>query len=142
MDGKRIQVSREDVGLVMSYATRPDRLTEDLVDRMVNGVTGEELLEITDWIGLPQSTAIRLIDANREPTAKTAARGMSDARFRKALVGILVVMVLANVAFVSAAGIDVVGVVLVTAASAAVAWLVYRVIRAISTSSEARASES
>lgn len=46
-----------------------------------------------------RSTAIRLVDANR-PTnpADRNRRGVGDARSRKALVGILVVMLITNVA--------------------------------------------
>lgn len=135
MNDERIQVSREEVGLLMSYATRPHRLTDELVEQMVNGVTGPELLEIAAWVGLPQSTAIRLVDANR-PTnpADRNRRGVGDARFRKALVGILVVMLITNVATTIASDVSGVGVVLLTGAGAGAAYLVYRVIVAISPS--------
>lgn len=117
----------------MSYATRPDRLTAELVHRMVDGVTGPELLEITDWVGLPESTAIRLIDANRPPQPSgPGRRGMGDLRFRRTIIGILVTMLIVNTAFTIASGVGEVGVVLLTLAGAGVAYIVYRVIIAIS----------
>ena len=135
MNDERIQVSREEVGLLMSYATRPHRLTEELVQQMVNGVTGPELLGIAAWVGLPQSTAVRLVDANR-PTkpADRNRRGVGDTRFRRALVGILVVMLIANIATTIASDVSAVGVVLIAGAGAGAAYLVYRVIVAISPS--------
>ncbi|MDH3306205.1 MAG: hypothetical protein OEO77_01595 [Acidimicrobiia bacterium] len=59
----RYRISREDIGILMSFATRPDRITDDVVHRLGKGVTHAELLEIAEWVGLPRSTASRLIKA-------------------------------------------------------------------------------
>lgn len=69
----RIQLSREDIGILMSFATRPERFTDDVIDRLCAGVTNAELVEISAWLGLPKSTAARLAEAGRNDRAR--ARG-------------------------------------------------------------------
>lgn len=92
---KRHQISREDVGILMSYATRPDRITEAWVERLSNGVTHAELKEFSALVGLPQSTAAKLIDVGDRD--KTALRGRwpgTGNAYRQAVIGVLAVFVI------------------------------------------------
>jgi hypothetical protein len=68
-----IQLSREDIGILMSFATRPERFTDDVIDRLCAGVSNAELVEISAWVGLPKSTAARLAEAGKND--RTRARG-------------------------------------------------------------------
>lgn len=132
MPDDRLRISREEIGLLLSYATRPDRLTEEAVDRLVAGVTGEELTEIVEWVGLPESMAVRLADANRS-TAERTRRGLGpDPRFRRALFGIVVFMSLGNTALLVASDAGPFALVFGIAATALGGFLVYRLVFAIS----------
>jgi hypothetical protein len=131
----RTRISREEIGILMSYATRPDRMTKEVIQKLVDGVTGPELIEIAAWVGLPESTAVRLVDANRPSERRSAgSRGLLETRFRRTLVGILVFMVVLNIALSVGSNVEGPGLVVLVGASVGAAYLVYRVILAIAPS--------
>lgn len=99
MAQERFSISPEEVGLMLSFATRPDRFTEPLVDKLREGVTFSELEEVLAWVGLPKSTAARLAHARGsagEPDGgsfgpTTNQHGVTGRRFRRHLTGMLLI---------------------------------------------------
>ncbi|NND14358.1 MAG: hypothetical protein HKO10_10355 [Acidimicrobiia bacterium] len=100
MSQERFSISPEEVGLMLSFATRPDRLTESVVVKLEEGVTFTELEQIVAWVGLPKSTAARLVHAQGPAGGSnggsTGTRSgqidtISSGRFRRHLTGILIV---------------------------------------------------
>lgn len=128
---ERFSVSREEIGLLLSYATRPERMSEELIHRLVSGVTGPELIEICSWVGLPESTAVRIVEAGRSTSPGEAGAPVFDSRFKRATVMLLVVMVAANIGLAVAAGFSGVGLVLVAGGGIGVGYLLYRIIALI-----------
>ncbi len=91
----RIQLSREDIGILMSFATRPERFTDDVVDRLCAGVTNAELVEISAWLGLPKSTATRLADAGNNDRARSRGQHVPmTAGYRWSIIALLGLFVL------------------------------------------------
>jgi len=78
----------------MSFATRPDRITEEMTALLGKGVTYSELQEIAAWVGLPKSTAAKLVHAQTSTTGtpRLGKRALSQ-RFGRHLIGILVAFV-------------------------------------------------
>ena len=86
----RIQLSREDIGILMSFATRPERFTDDIIDRLCGGVTNAELVEISAWLGLPKSTATRLADAGKNDRARARGQHIAmTAGYRWSIIALL-----------------------------------------------------
>lgn len=77
----------------MSFATRPDRITEEMTTLLGKGVTYSELQEIVAWVGLPESTAAKLVHAQTSTAGAQRKRALSK-RFGRHLIGILVAFVL------------------------------------------------
>lgn len=133
MSEERFKISREEVGLLMSYATRPDRFSEDLIDRLVSGVTGPELVSICTWVGLPDSTAARLVRANTTPRAGAKGRMTAPSPFWRAIAGLLIVMVIGFIVWVLGADFSGVRAVLTSAAAIGIGYALFRLIVAMST---------
>ena len=86
----RIQLSREDIGILMSFSTRPERFTDDIIDRLCGGVTNAELVEISAWLGLPKSTATRLADAGKNDRARARGQHIAmTAGYRWSIIALL-----------------------------------------------------
>ena len=86
----RIQLSREDIGILMSFATRPERFTDDIIDRLCAGVTNDELVEISSWLGLPKSTAARLAEAGKNDRARASGQHIAmTAGYRWSIIALL-----------------------------------------------------
>lgn len=86
----RIRLSREDIGILMSFATQPERFTDDVISRLVTGVTKDELADISSWLGLPQSTTSRLFSVAEDDRARAGGRRIELSRhYRRAIVGLL-----------------------------------------------------
>lgn len=76
---------------MLSFATRPDRLNKSVVAKLEAGVTYSELEEILAWVGLPKSTAARLIHAQESSEGVSSGGAAAGRRFRRHLNGILLV---------------------------------------------------
>ncbi len=85
---------------MLSFATRPDRFNESLVRKLQDGVTFSELEQLLAWVGLPKSTAARLVHARgsaMEPAGGTRGNGpgqssvVTGGRFRRHLTAMLMV---------------------------------------------------
>lgn len=128
-DHDRIQLSREDIGILMSYATRPERFTDDVIERLCGGVTRPELVEISAWLGLPKSTATRLFDASNADQASAGGRRVGlSARYRRAMIGLLGLFVLSNAITNLTSEQGGLGSFFLTAAAALTAYIVYALI--------------
>ena len=88
---ERFQVSPEEVGVMMSFATRPDRFTKAIKAKLEAGVTSDELEEILAWVGLPKSTAARVIHSQASSDGVSSGGAAAGPRFRRHLGGILFV---------------------------------------------------
>ena len=131
----RIQLSREDIGILMSFATRPERFTNDVVDRLCAGVTNAELIEISAWLGLPKSTATRLADAGKNDRARARGQhvGMTTG-YRWSIIALLGLFVIGGT--VASVGSERSGLATIysTAAIALTAYLIYWLILRLASS--------
>lgn len=113
----------------MSYATRPERFTDDVIERLCGGVTRPELVEISAWLGLPKSTATRLFDASNADQASAGGRRVGlSARYRRAMIGLLGLFVLSNAITNLTSEQGGLGSFFLTAAAALTAYIVYALI--------------
>ncbi len=118
------------MGLLMSFAKRPDRFSDEMIDAMRRGVTYPELMEIAAWVGLPKSTAARLVHSRTRNSAPS--QGLS-ARFGRHLIGILVVFVAGATLVNIFLGESWVRVVVLAAVFSMIAYGLYSLIARIST---------
>lgn len=126
---QRYQIGREEIGILMSYATRPDRLTSDVIAKLRAGVTRPELVELSAWLGLPQSTPARLIDANTsQGRSRSGRRGAPDTRYRRALIGLLGAYLAVETVFMYESARSRPSVFFLTVVGALTAYLVYSLI--------------
>lgn len=120
-------LSREDIGILMSYATRPERITEEVIARLRGGVTFAQLETIAAWVGLPRSTAARLAQA--EPSAdRGQAGGRMPVAYRRSLLGILLAYLVVAVAFEIGSGSGPWDVFVIAAWMSVAVYLVYSLI--------------
>jgi hypothetical protein len=131
----RIKLSREDIGILMSYATRPERFTDDVIERLCRGITHMELVDTSAWLGLPKSTATRLFDVSNADKARTGGRRVElNNRYRRAIIGLLGLFVLSNAITNVTSEQSGLGSIFLTAAAALTAYLVYALIVRFSSS--------
>lgn len=104
----RYVLSREDVGILLSFARHPEVITENWVRRLGNGVDEDELRRLFDLAGLPWTIVRSLCgaeDSDRRPGLDPYA---ANPAFRRAILGTIVVFTLAGVgSVISASGITV-----------------------------------
>lgn len=96
----RYRLSREEIGILLSYARHPEAATEGWVGRLQRGVDGEELAEFVEAAGLPRDSVERIV-ATRLLDDRGSGDGWShrSPRFRRAIVGVVVAYVVLAIAF-------------------------------------------
>ena len=107
MTRRRYSLSREDIGILMSFAKHPEAMTTEWIHAIRVGVSEDELHELFRIAGLPPSSARQIVGAglDEESTDSPAARGTG---FRRAMIGTVLMLTLLNVvALVGARGITV-----------------------------------
>lgn len=102
----RYQLSREEVGILLSFATRPHAVTEEWVTRLEGGVREAELAEFVAVAGLPGSSVERIVATRSVDNDGASGWTQRTPAFRRAVVGILAIYVLAAVALSFATGED------------------------------------
>lgn len=63
----RHRLGREEIGILLSFAKRPEIFTDEWVDRLQRGVTTSELTEFFASAGLPERTAAQIAFSNESP---------------------------------------------------------------------------
>lgn len=123
----RYVLSQEEIGILLSFAKRPEAITREWARRLRSGVDRDELYDLFALAGLSRSTARGFIDRSQQESSE----GKSDPAqlgFRRAMIGSIVVYTLAAVAFLIAAQGITLGVVTMVGVFILCAGMLYRVI--------------
>lgn len=132
---KRYQIEREEIGLLLSFARRPEAFTTEWTDRLQRGVDLDELRGFFKAAGLPNSTLAELVgtdavDAGR-PRVEWSQRNLS---YRRATIGLIVLLVVGAVGPAMTAGNDLIGSVVLSLGFLLVGYAIYRLIVRFSSS--------
>lgn len=96
----RYQLSREEIGLLLSYARHPQAADEQWVRRLQRGVDSDELAEFVQAAGLPRDSVERIVATRLlDDAAGDDTWSHRSPRFRRAIVGVVVAYVVLAVAF-------------------------------------------
>lgn len=102
---RKYSLGREEIGILLSFAKRPEAATDEWMQRLQDGVESEEFLALFQEAGLPMSTALQMMSADLDgisaPGGKWALQSIDH---RHALLGILAFYVIAAAAFSIATG--------------------------------------
>lgn len=125
----RIQLSREDIGILMSFATRPERFTDEVIARLGGGVTWAQLAELSTWLGLPKSTPSRLFSVAADDRARAGGRRIElNRHYRRSIVGLLAFFVVASSLSLRGSDQSAPTSVFLIAGIALIAYVIYRLI--------------
>lgn len=86
-------LSREDVGILLSFARYPEVITEEWTQRLGAGVDKDELRELFRLAGLPWSSARGIIGADASDGDQRTG-GEAGSRFWRATLGTIVILTL------------------------------------------------
>lgn len=125
----RYKVSREEIGIMLSFAKRPHAASQAWIQRLQAGVTKDELLEFFGLAGLPLTEASRIMAADTSRgTPVDEPWSARSTTYRRAVLGVLVVYVAITLALSAAAGASPMSLVALVLTLAAVGLLIHKVI--------------
>lgn len=91
-------LSREEIGILLSFARHPDAITSDWIRRLGEGVDEDELRTLFRRAGLPWSSARGIIGTDAPEASTGVGREAFSPSFWRAIVGTLVALTLAALA--------------------------------------------
>ncbi len=126
---RRYAVSREEIGILLSFAKKPHAATQDWIARLQSGVTRDELVEFFGLAGLPMTEASRIMSSESERGIRVDQEWSErSVGYRRAVVGVLLVYLLVAISVSVAAGDTPLQVVGIAATLALAGYLVHKVI--------------
>ena len=96
---QRYVLSREEIGILLSFAKRPEAMTAGWIIRLRTGVDELELRDLMELAGVPRSTVDQIVRSQRSNTPHGEPLSVG---FRRATTGTVVVMTTASVALLIA----------------------------------------
>ncbi len=102
MHEERYTLSPEEIGILLSFARRPEVVTREWIRRLRIGVPADELRQLFAAAGLPASTASEIIATAAAPETLGGSPRADNAPFKRALLGTAIVYTALAASFVVA----------------------------------------